>query len=89
MISLKKSTSSRYMPRPACSAKRSGTPASARRMAAMAAQAALSKKGVAVLILPLDISKAKVDDEPAFAGASHCASNAAERVPNLQTSRSC
>jgi pyruvate dehydrogenase (quinone) len=43
------------------------TPASARRMAAMAAQAALSKKGVAVLILPLDISKAKVDDEPAFA----------------------
>ena len=42
------------------------TPGSARRMAAMAAQAALSKKGVAVLVLPLDISKAKVDEQPAF-----------------------
>ena len=33
----------------------------------MAAQAALSKRGVAVLILPVDISKAEVSDEPAFA----------------------
>jgi pyruvate dehydrogenase (quinone) len=33
----------------------------------MAAQAALSKRGVAVLILPVDVSKAKVADEPAFA----------------------
>jgi Thiamine pyrophosphate enzyme, central domain len=33
----------------------------------MAAQAALSKRGVAVLILPVDVSKAEVSDEPAFA----------------------
>jgi pyruvate dehydrogenase (quinone) len=32
----------------------------------LAAQAALSKRGVAVLILPVDISKAEVADEPAF-----------------------
>src|SRR5271155_2773448 len=34
------------------------TPAQARRKTAMAAQAALSKRGVAVLILPIDVSKA-------------------------------
>jgi pyruvate dehydrogenase (quinone) len=39
----------------------------ARRKTAMAAQAALSKRGVAVLILPVDISKTEVSDEPAFA----------------------
>ena len=33
----------------------------------MAAQAALSKRGVAVLILPVDVSKAEVSHEPAFA----------------------
>jgi pyruvate dehydrogenase (quinone) len=43
------------------------SPGQARRKTAMAAQAALSKRGVAVLILPVDISKAKVSDEPAFA----------------------
>jgi pyruvate dehydrogenase (quinone) len=43
------------------------TPAQARRKTAMAAQAALSKRGVAVLILPIDISKAEAPDEPAFA----------------------
>jgi len=43
------------------------TPAQARRMTAMAAQAALSKRGVAVLIVPLDVSSAKAPDEPAFA----------------------
>jgi pyruvate dehydrogenase (quinone) len=43
------------------------TPAQARRMTAMAAQAALSKRGVAVLILPVDVSKAPAPDEPAFA----------------------
>ena len=32
----------------------------------MAAQAALAKHGVAVLILPVDISKATAPDEPAF-----------------------
>ena len=42
------------------------TPAQARRMTAMAAQAALSKRGVAVLIVPLDVSSAKAPDEPAF-----------------------
>jgi pyruvate dehydrogenase (quinone) len=42
------------------------SPAQARRKTAMAAQAALSKRGVAVLILPVDLSKAKVADEPAF-----------------------
>ena len=43
------------------------TPAQARRMTAMAAQAALSKRGVAVLIVPLDVSMAHAPDEPAFA----------------------
>ena len=43
------------------------TPASARRMATMAAQAALSRRGVAVLIVPADIAQAKAPDEPAFA----------------------
>lgn len=48
------------------------SPGQARRKTAMAAQAALSKRGVAVLILPVDISKAAAPDEPAF--AVHCAS---------------
>ena len=43
------------------------TPAQARRMTAMAAQAALSKKGVAVLIVPVDVSQAAAPDEPDFA----------------------
>ena len=43
------------------------TPAQARRKTAMAAQAALSKKGVAVLIVPADVSSSKAPDEPAFA----------------------
>jgi pyruvate dehydrogenase (quinone) len=43
------------------------SPGQARRKTAMAAQAALSKRGVAVLILPVDISKMSVSDEPAFA----------------------
>jgi pyruvate dehydrogenase (quinone) len=43
------------------------TPAQARRMTAMAAQAALSKRGVAVLIVPVDVSSAKAPDEPDFA----------------------
>jgi pyruvate dehydrogenase (quinone) len=43
------------------------SPGQARRKTAMAAQAALSKRGVAVLILPVDISKTEVSDEPAFA----------------------
>ena len=43
------------------------SPRQARRKTAMAAQAALSKRGVAVLILPIDISKAAAPDEPAFA----------------------
>ncbi|MFZ2997152.1 thiamine pyrophosphate-dependent enzyme [Sphingobium sp.] len=43
------------------------TPAQARRMTAMAAQAALSKRGVAVLIVPADVSSAKAPDEPDFA----------------------
>jgi len=43
------------------------TPAQARRMTAMAAQAALSKRGVAVLIVPVDVSSARAPDEPAFA----------------------
>jgi pyruvate dehydrogenase (quinone) len=42
------------------------SPGQARRKTAMAAQAALSKRGVAVLILPVDISKAEISDEPAF-----------------------
>ncbi|WP_343610288.1 thiamine pyrophosphate-dependent enzyme [Novosphingobium sp.] len=43
------------------------TPAQARRKAAMAAQAALSKRGVAVLIVPADISAAKLTDDDHFA----------------------
>ncbi|MEN3746752.1 thiamine pyrophosphate-dependent enzyme [Sphingomonas sp. HF-S3] len=43
------------------------TPEQARRMTAMAAQAALTKQGVAVLIVPVDVSQAKVTDTPAFA----------------------
>jgi len=43
------------------------SPGQARRKTAMAAQAALAKRGVAVLILPVDISQAKAPDEPAFA----------------------
>ncbi len=43
------------------------TPEQARRMTAMAAQAALSRRGVAVLIVPVDVSKAKAPEEPAFA----------------------
>ena len=42
------------------------TPAQAARLTAMAAQAALTKKGVAVLILPVDVSKAKIDKQPAY-----------------------
>jgi pyruvate dehydrogenase (quinone) len=43
------------------------TPAQARRKTAQAAQAALSKRGVAVLIVPADVSQSKATDEPAFA----------------------
>jgi pyruvate dehydrogenase (quinone) len=43
------------------------TPAQARRKTAMAAQAALSKRGVAVLILPVDVSRAADPGGPAFA----------------------
>ncbi len=43
------------------------TPAQARRMTAMAAQAALAKRGVAVLIVPADVSSAAAPDEPHFA----------------------
>jgi len=43
------------------------TPAQARRMTAMAAQAALAHKGVAVLIMPIDVSRAEAPDEPDFA----------------------
>lgn len=42
------------------------TPAQARRKTAMAAQAALARRGVAVLIVPADVSSAKAPDEPAF-----------------------
>ncbi len=42
------------------------TAAQARRMTAMAAQAALSRKGVAVLIVPVDVSRAQAPDEPDF-----------------------
>src|SRR5277367_516157 len=42
------------------------TGAQARRKTAMAAQAALTKRGVAVLILPVDVSKEEVEDD-AFA----------------------
>lgn len=43
------------------------TPAQARRMTAMAAQAALARRGVAVLIVPADVSQAEAVDEPEFA----------------------
>jgi len=43
------------------------TPAQARRMTAMAAQAALSRRGAAVLIVPVDVSSAHAPDEPHFA----------------------
>ncbi len=43
------------------------TPASARRMVAMAAQAAIAKRGVAVLILPADVAREAAPDGPAFA----------------------
>ena len=43
------------------------TPASARRLTAMAAQAALSKQGVAVLIVPSDVFSASAPDQPEFA----------------------
>ena len=42
------------------------TPAQARRMTAMAAQAALVRRGVAVLIVPADVSSAKAPEEPLF-----------------------
>lgn len=42
------------------------TPAQARRMTAMAAQAALAKRGVAVLIVPADVSSAQAPDEAHF-----------------------
>jgi pyruvate dehydrogenase (quinone) len=42
------------------------SPEQARRITAMAAQAALSKGGVAVIILPVDVSKAAAAEEPAF-----------------------
>jgi pyruvate dehydrogenase (quinone) len=43
------------------------TPAQARRKTAMAAQAALARKGVAVLIVPADVSSSDAPEEPAFA----------------------
>jgi pyruvate dehydrogenase (quinone) len=42
------------------------TPTQARRKTALAAQAALSKRGVAVLIVPADVSQSKAPDEPLF-----------------------
>ena len=42
------------------------SPGEARRMATRAAQAALTKRGVAVLIVPGDISAVEVDDAPAY-----------------------
>lgn len=42
------------------------TASQARRVTAMAAQAALSKGGVAVIILPVDVSKESAADEPPF-----------------------
>ncbi|AIT82423.1 Pyruvate dehydrogenase (Cytochrome) [Novosphingobium lubricantis] len=43
------------------------TPAQARRMTAMAAQAALARRGVAVLVVPSDVASAKAVEEPDFA----------------------
>lgn len=42
------------------------TPEQARRMTAAAAQAAIAKRGVAVLIMPVDVSKAPAPKEPHF-----------------------
>ncbi|GGF85649.1 pyruvate dehydrogenase [Azorhizobium oxalatiphilum] len=42
------------------------TPSQARRKTAMAAQAALSRRGVAVLIVPADVSQAEAVGEPGF-----------------------
>lgn len=42
------------------------TPAHARRITTMAAQAAMTKGGVAVIILPVDLSKESAVDEPHF-----------------------
>lgn len=42
------------------------TPAHAKRITAMAAQAAMTKGGVAVIILPVDLSKESAVDEPYF-----------------------
>lgn len=42
------------------------TPAHAARMTAMAAQAALSRRGVAVLIVPVDVFQATAPEEPPF-----------------------
>ena len=42
------------------------TPSQARRVTAMAAQAALSQRGVAVIILPVDLSQEAVDDDVPF-----------------------
>ncbi|AWM80180.1 ubiquinone-dependent pyruvate dehydrogenase [Gammaproteobacteria bacterium ESL0073] len=41
-------------------------PHEAQRITALAAQTAINKKGVAVIILPVDISQIKVDDNPAI-----------------------
>lgn len=43
------------------------SPAQARRKTAMAAQAALAKRGVAVLVLPVDVSSMAASEEPPFA----------------------
>jgi pyruvate dehydrogenase (quinone) len=42
------------------------TPSQARRMTVLAAQAALSRKGVAVLVVPVDVSRAEAPEEPPF-----------------------
>jgi pyruvate dehydrogenase (quinone) len=42
------------------------TPTAAKRMTALAAQAAMAKRGVAVLIVPADVSQQHVSDEPNF-----------------------
>lgn len=41
-------------------------PSQARRMATLAAQAALTRRGVAVLVLPGDVAAAEVDEGPAY-----------------------
>lgn len=43
------------------------SPGQARRKAAMAAQAALAKRGVAVLVLPVDVSMQTAPEQPSFA----------------------